>query len=69
MLEILRSSRLGIHPKIYEEIPLYQELLEQLKSDLPRIEEKLPIINEEIALLLRYETEIDHQVCRVLLFL
>lgn len=57
------SSRLNILPKIYDEIPRYQEFLDRLREDLPRIEGKLPIINEEIALLLRYETEIDPQVC------
>jgi len=55
--------RINILPKTYDEIPIYQQFLDELKEDLPRIEEKLPIINEEIALLLRYETEIDSKVC------
>ena len=61
-------NSLNILPKIYEEIPGYQEFLDRLKEDLPKIEGKLPIISEEIALLLRYETEIDPQVCSIVFF-
>ncbi len=54
--------RINILPKIYDEIPIYQQFINELKTDIPRIEAKLPIINEEIALLLRYEIEIDPEV-------
>ncbi len=55
--------RINHLPKTYDDIPIYQELIDELKRDLPRIEMKLPIINEEIALLIRYEIEIDPKVC------
>ncbi len=55
--------RINLLPKTYDEISIYQEFIDELKRDLPRIEMKLPIINEEIALLIRYEIEIDSKVC------
>ena len=54
--------RVNILPKTYDDIASYQQMIEQLKAELPRIEPKLPIINEEVALLLRYEMEIDADV-------
>ncbi len=54
--------RINFLPKTYDEIPIYQQLIEELKEDIPRMEVKLPLINEEVALLLRYEIEIDPKV-------
>jgi hypothetical protein len=54
--------RINILPKIYDEIPIYQQFIDELKEDIPRIEAKLPLINEEIALLFRYEIDIDPKV-------
>ncbi len=59
---VLCLSRINILPKIYDEVLLYQEYIDELKADIPRIEAKLPLINEEVALLHRYEIEIDPKV-------
>ncbi|CAF4679062.1 unnamed protein product [Rotaria sp. Silwood1] len=56
------TEKVNILPKIYDEIPIYQEFIDELKSDVLRIEAKFPLINEEVALLLRYEIEIDSKL-------
>ncbi|CAF2418248.1 unnamed protein product [Rotaria sp. Silwood2] len=56
------TEKVNILPKTYAEIPIYQEFIDELKADVLRIEAKLPLINEEVALLLRYEIEIDPKV-------
>lgn len=68
MRKNLLSFRIHIHPKTYEEIPIYQKFIDELETDMIRIEANLPLINEEVALLLRYEIEIDSQVCFVIEF-
>jgi hypothetical protein len=53
---------MNVLPNSYEDVTVYQQFIEELKADIPRIEAKLPLINEEVALLLRYEIEIDSKV-------
>ncbi|CAF4716798.1 unnamed protein product [Rotaria socialis] len=53
------TEKINILPKIYDEIPTYQQFIDELKTDVLKIESRLPLINEEVALLLRYEIEID----------
>lgn len=60
--------RINILPKVYDEIPIYQQLIDQFKIDVLEVEAKLPLINEEVALLLRYEVEIDPKVIHKIIF-
>ncbi|UJR33040.1 hypothetical protein I4U23_020499 [Adineta vaga] len=53
------TEKINILPKTYAEIPIYQQFIDELKMDISRIETKLPLIDEEVTLLLRYEIEID----------
>ena len=52
-------NRIHVLPKTYAEIPVYQQFIDELKADVLEIEKKLPLINEQMALLVRYEIEID----------
>jgi len=56
------TEKINVVPKTYDDIPIYQEFIEQLKNDIPRIEDKLPVINEQIGLLHRYEIDINPKV-------
>ena len=58
---------MNILPKNFDEIPIYEEFIDEFKKDVLKIEVKLPLINEEVALLLRYEIEIDSKVIFYLL--
>ncbi|CAF1493626.1 unnamed protein product [Rotaria magnacalcarata] len=53
------TEKINILPKMYDEIPNYQQFIDELKTDALEIESKLPLINEEVALLFRYEIEIN----------
>ncbi|CAF4415683.1 unnamed protein product, partial [Adineta steineri] len=53
---------INILPKTYDEIPIYQQFIDELKVDIPRIEAKLPLIDEEMTLLIRYEIEIQSKL-------
>ena len=55
-------NRIHIVPKTYAEIPVYQQFIDELKANIPEIEKKLPLINEQMALLVRYEIEIDSKL-------
>ncbi|CAF1052735.1 unnamed protein product [Didymodactylos carnosus] len=56
------TERAVILPKTYDDIPIYQQFIDDLKANIPRIEAKIPLISEEVALLLRYEVEIEQGV-------
>ncbi|CAF0762898.1 unnamed protein product [Adineta steineri] len=56
------TEKINILPKTYDEIPIYQQFIDELKVDIPRIEAKLPLIDEEMTLLIRYEIEIQSKL-------
>ncbi|CAF0769681.1 unnamed protein product [Adineta ricciae] len=56
------TERIHIVPKTYAEIPVYQQFIDELKVNVPEIEKKLPLIHEQMMLLVRYEIEIDSKL-------
>jgi hypothetical protein len=57
------SSRIHILPATYDDILVYQQTIDELRADLPRIQRKFPLIDEQMALLVRYEINIETNVC------
>ena len=54
--------RINVRPAVYADIPVYQDMIDQLREEVPRTEGKLPLIDEQVALLIRYEKELDMPV-------